>query len=83
MSGGIDSPQSNQDVDTQGNWVTRNFWILKGVAAVGVLLGLAYANLAVFDDELANVLWAIFVTLAGMVALLQVGLGALQVVRSA
>jgi hypothetical protein len=37
----------------------------------------------VFDGALANVLWAIFVTLAGMVALLQVGLGALQVVRSA
>jgi len=83
VSDAIDSSQSSQDVDTQGNWVTRNFWILKGVVAVGVLLGLAYANLAVFDDELANVLWAIFVTLAGMVALLQIGLGALQVVRSA
>lgn len=70
-------------MDTQqGNWLTRNFWILKGVIAVGVLVGLAYASLAVFDHELANVVWAISITIAGLVALLQVGIGALQVVRS-
>ncbi|WP_276301160.1 hypothetical protein [Halorussus lipolyticus] len=84
VSDAIDSSRSGQDEDTtQGNWLTRNFWMVKGLVAVALLVGLAYGSLAVFDHELANVLWAISITMAGLVVLIQVGFGALRVVRSA
>ncbi|MFC7080309.1 hypothetical protein [Halorussus caseinilyticus] len=67
----------------QGNWLTRNFRILKGVVAAGVLAGLAFASLSVFEHELGNVLWAISMTLAVLVAALRALFGGPQAAESA
>ena len=84
MTDAVDSSESGHGADTaQGNWLTRNFWILKGLAAAGTLVGLAFASLAFLEGEMANVLWAMAVTMAALVVLVQALFGGLQLAQSA
>lgn len=79
-----DAVDSSEGADTaQGYWLTRNFWILKGLAAAGGLVGLAFASLAFLDGNMANVLWAMALTLAVLVLLIQALFGGLQLAQSA
>lgn len=79
-----DAVDGSEGADTaQGNWLTRNFWLLKGLVAAGSLVGLAFASLAFLDGNMANVLWAMALTLAVLVLLVQALFGGLQLAQSA
>ncbi|WP_435177980.1 hypothetical protein [Halorussus sp. AFM4] len=84
MSDTDDGSESGRGPDTaRGNWLTRNFWILKGLVAAGALVALAFASLAFFEGAMANVLWAMGITLAGLVVLIEGLFGGLQLAQSA
>lgn len=83
MSSDIRRSEHDSGVDTeQGNWLTRNFWMVKGGLAAAVLVGFAFASLAVFDHEMANVLWAISITLAALLVIGEIAFGLFEAVRS-
>lgn len=72
VSDAIDSSRSGDGTDiTEESWIARNLWVLEGVVTAAILVGLGFASLATFEGALGNVLWAIPVTLAMLVLLIQ------------
>lgn len=66
----------------QGNWIAKNLWMLKGFLAALALAVFGVAVLFAFDGAMANVVWAMSVTLAALVVLVQLGIGVVQATRS-
>lgn len=74
---------ADRDTDeAQGNWLVRNLWMLKGMIAAIALAAFGVAILVAFDGTMANVVWAMSVTLAALIVLVQLGIGVVQSTRS-
>jgi hypothetical protein len=66
----------------QGNWIVRNLWMLKGFLVALALVAFGTAVLFSFDGSLANVVWAMSITVAALVVLVQLGIAIVQATRS-
>ena len=86
MSNASDHPNGSEDNrsldDQQGNWLTKYFWMLKGLLAALVLVAFGVAILFSFEGPMANVVWAMSVTLAALVVLFQIGIAVVQSTRA-
>jgi hypothetical protein len=79
-----DGSEDDGSVDeTEKNWVAKNLWMVKGLLVAISLAGFGVAVLLAFDGTLANVVWAMSVTLAALVVVVQLGIGFVQASRSA
>jgi anti-sigma-K factor RskA len=85
MSNASDQPdgsEGSRSLDAQqGNWLTRNFWMLKGLIAALALVAFGVIILFSFEGAMANVVWAMSVTLAALVVLFQIGIAVVQSTR--
>lgn len=79
-----DGSEDDRSVDeTEKNWVAKNLWMVKGLLVAISLAGFGVAVLLAFDGTLANVVWAMSVTLAALVVVVQLGIAFVQASRSA
>ena len=79
-----DESESRRNANAQqGSWLARHLWMLKGFLVALALVAFGVAVLFWFDGPMANVVWAMAVTLAGLLVVVQVGIAFVQATRSA
>lgn len=77
-----EGPESGRSADAQqGNWLAKNLWMLKGLLVALALVAFGTAILFSFDGALANVVWAMSITVAGLIVLVQIGIAIVQATR--